>query len=101
MNAAQLLDDLRQLGIRLESDGDKLRFFPRSKATPELVEQMKSHKAELLAILDDGPGETEINIFDAGAVWQAIIDRVETDPDFPPDLIEALRNGSAQWARQD
>ena len=51
MNALELMADLDRRGIRLEADGDRLRFSPRSAMTPDLVERMKTHKNELLALL--------------------------------------------------
>ena len=51
MRAAQLMADLTRLGIRLEAHGDRLRYSPRSAVTPELVDRMKAHKPELLAML--------------------------------------------------
>jgi hypothetical protein len=51
-----LLADLSARGIALRADGDRLRFRPRS-AAPELVERLRTHKAELLGLLQgaDGP----------------------------------------------
>jgi hypothetical protein len=51
MSAAQLLADLARLNVRLEVHGDRLRFHPRSAMTPELLDLMKAHKAELLVLL--------------------------------------------------
>ena len=51
MIATQILADLAHLGIRIEARGDRLRYWPRSAMTPDLVEQMKAHKTELLAAL--------------------------------------------------
>jgi hypothetical protein len=55
MNAAKLLLDLSRLGIRLEAHGDRLRYFPRSALTPDLLGRLKTHKAELLALLRPTP----------------------------------------------
>ncbi len=51
MNSIELIAELDRLGIRIEADGDKLRYSPRSAMTPDLVEGMKTHKAELLVIM--------------------------------------------------
>lgn len=51
MSAVELLVLLTYLGIRLESHGDRLRYWPRSAVTPVLLRQMREHKAELLAML--------------------------------------------------
>ena len=55
MSAAELLLDLGRLGIRLEADGDRLRYSPRSALTPDLANRLKAHKAELLAMLRPAP----------------------------------------------
>ena len=51
MSAADLLLDMGRLGIRLEADGERLRYFPRSALTPDLLDRLKAHKGELLATL--------------------------------------------------
>lgn len=51
MSAADLLADLARRGVRLEAAGERLRYFPRSALTPELLDRLKAHKAELLAML--------------------------------------------------
>ena len=51
MSAAVLLMDLGRLGIRLEADGERLRFHPRSALTPDLLDRLKAHKGEVLALL--------------------------------------------------
>lgn len=55
MSAADLLLDLGRLGIRLEAGADRLRYFPRSALTPDLLDRLKAHKAELLAMLRPAP----------------------------------------------
>ena len=54
MTPAKLLAALRQRGITLEADGERLRFSPRSAVTPELLDRLKHHKRELLASLSAG-----------------------------------------------
>ncbi|MFQ5735054.1 MAG: hypothetical protein ACE5KM_24230 [Planctomycetaceae bacterium] len=51
------MHDLTRAGIHLEAHGDRLRFHPRSAMTPDLIDRIKAHKNELLAILrpDDDP----------------------------------------------
>ena len=51
MNLASLITNLERLGIRLEAEGDRLRYFPRSALTPDLLDGLKAHKAELLPML--------------------------------------------------
>ena len=85
MTAAELIAELTRRGIRLETAGDRLRYSPRSALTPDLAAQMKAHKAELLVLLN------------AEAVWQAALDELESDPDFPAELVRALRLANVEW----
>jgi hypothetical protein len=55
MNAAELLTDLGRLGIRLEADGERLLYYPRSALTPDLLARLKAHKADVLALLRPAP----------------------------------------------
>lgn len=58
MSAVDLMAHLGKLGVRLEVDGDRLRYSPRSAVTPELAGELRTHKTELVAILQaDLPGE--------------------------------------------
>lgn len=56
MTAAELLSDLTTLGIQLEARGERLRYWPRSAATPDLVARLQAHKGELLAMLTEVEG---------------------------------------------
>jgi len=52
MTAAALLAKLRQRGVELWADGGRLCYrAPRGALTPELVEVVRAHKAELVAAL--------------------------------------------------
>ena len=61
MSAAELLMDLGRLGIRLEADGERLRYRPQSVLTPDLLDRLKAHKGELLELLLDRTDQTEQN----------------------------------------
>ena len=49
----QLFNELADRGVTLVSDGDRLRYYPRAKMTPELVERLREHKAEVVAVIAD------------------------------------------------
>ena len=51
MTASELLMTLRDRGIQLEAQGDKLRYYPASAVGVELREALAAHKAEVLALL--------------------------------------------------
>lgn len=50
-SAADLLAELDALGIQLEAEGEHLRFRPREMVMPDLASRMKTHKAELAALV--------------------------------------------------
>ena len=53
-----LLERCRALGIRLEADGDNLAIdAPAGSLTPELLAEIREHKAALLAVLKEPSGE--------------------------------------------
>jgi hypothetical protein len=49
--AAALLTELTRHGIELQARGDRLRYRPQSAMTPELAERVRTHKADLLTLL--------------------------------------------------
>jgi hypothetical protein len=51
MTAAELLTDLERLGVRLEAHGERLRFFPQSAVTGDLLAALKQHKGDVLKLL--------------------------------------------------
>ena len=54
MNLRQLLDQLTQLGVKLEADGDRLRIrAPKGAITPHLRDAVTEKKNELLAWIRD------------------------------------------------
>lgn len=72
---ADLIVDLDRAGVQeLVADGDTLRYRPRSALTPDLAERLRTHKAELLAIL--GPTEGT----DGAATGPAWEDCIEPEP---------------------
>lgn len=51
MDTAAVLDSLQGLGVTIEVQGDRLRFWPQSAVGAELLDEMRLHKAELMALL--------------------------------------------------
>jgi len=83
MSAAELLADLTQLGVEVVAHEDRLRFRPRSALTPGLVERLRTHKEELLAILRP-------TVFPDGATTALAAGEAETAesrPDAAPEVI--------------
>ena len=48
---AQVLTEILARGVTLVADGDRLRFYPRDAVTGELLQRLRTCKAELLAML--------------------------------------------------
>lgn len=54
MTAAALLRDLVRLGVVLRVEGDRLKVHvPKGVLTPDLVDRLRAHKAEVLDILNN------------------------------------------------
>jgi len=50
-STAALLGELMARGIALQARGDRLRYRPRDRVTPALIERVKARKPELLQLL--------------------------------------------------
>lgn len=74
-----LLADLVIRGISLEVVGDRLRYRPRNRVTPDLINRVTLHKNDLLVLLAPRTQAAQM-------IRQALRKR-----DF--DLAVALRNG--------
>jgi len=112
MTANELIFEARQLGIVLVPDGTSLRFWPKAAMPEELAAKMASHKEEVLRELASHPVERDeqINLVDGGpkirsshsmdpaAAWQATLDALTGDPEFPADVLSALRTTEVHWA---
>jgi hypothetical protein len=52
MRAEELLAEVEALGIVVSLDHEYLRLRPRSRLTPDLIEDLRAHKAELLGLVE-------------------------------------------------
>ncbi len=52
MNARTLLAELRNRGVELVMDGDRLQYRPRSGVTPDLLDRLRANKSALLKLLE-------------------------------------------------
>ncbi len=50
-DALALAAELKRIGVKLMADGERIRYRPKSKLTPDLLVRMRNHKAGLLAII--------------------------------------------------
>ena len=55
MNAAEILDRATAAGIELTLYGDRVKLRAPQQPPVDLLEAMRQHKAELLALLDTRP----------------------------------------------
>ena len=55
MGVTDVLDRLSALGITARASGEKLLLQPGSKVPPDLLAEVKAHKAEALTLLKDSP----------------------------------------------
>lgn len=51
MDTIAIIEKLKDLGVRVSAAGERLRLEPGSRVPPELVEEVKAHKRELMAWL--------------------------------------------------
>lgn len=91
MSAIELLEKLDALGISCTPDGERLLVRPASKLPPNLAEEIKVHKAELLAICrEPDAGDAEIvaalNEIPADATWVGrLVERPNGEIDAVPE----------------
>src|SRR5215211_6454500 len=52
MSASELLVELREYGVQLVATGGELRYRPREAVTPQLLDDLREHKPELLKLLE-------------------------------------------------
>ena len=52
MDAAQVIEALVSLQISVRAKGDKLLLVPGSKVPQELVQEVRKHKGEIIAVLN-------------------------------------------------
>ncbi len=82
--AVELVAELTARGIELCAESGRLRYRPQSAMTLELAERLKTHKAEVLAILVGGCDD--------------VPDRPEDRPEYVTELVR--RGGQRQWRQR-
>ena len=78
MSAPALLERLHSLGVSVRVDGDALRVKPASRVSPDLMEALRQHKAEVLRLLTS---PQRLRTVDAPPSWHAeeVTRRVEAE----------------------
>jgi hypothetical protein len=97
---ADLLAECNAHGIQLllAGDGELTIDAPEDALTPDLLDRLKAYKADLLAMLRLASQPAASDPTNATAVWQAALTKLEGDPLFPPDVMEALWTANVRWA---
>jgi hypothetical protein len=70
--AAALLAELRERRVELEAAGDKLRYWPADGVTPDDLERLRTHKAELLRLLTTTEPAPPTLVLDATTVREVL-----------------------------
>ena len=96
---ADLLAECDAGGIQLipAADGSLTVDAPDNALTPELLERLKAHKADLLTILRHAADVPRCDPGDAAAVWKETLKRLEGKSMFPADMLEALGSADVRW----
>jgi TubC N-terminal docking domain len=83
--AAALLAELRQRRVELEAAGDKLRYRPAEGVTPDDLERLRTHKAELLRLLTTAESAPPTLALDATTVREVL------GPAPAPEVVATIR----------
>jgi hypothetical protein len=108
MNVDELLHEVQALDVRIEREGETLRFRPASRLTPEIRERLRQHKAELLDRLAEtvpdpppppSPTSTGDPLLDSMHRLEAMHAQIAVNP--TGDLRMVLDEGEAAEAIRD
>ncbi len=102
MQALCVLSEVQHRNVKLWAAGDRLRFSPASALTPELVEELRQHKEDILSILrrrEEVQQDTSPLIKDASEVLQIareVLGQVENPvtPPAPPGRDPLVKRGT-------
>lgn len=118
--SASLLEELRDRGIRLEARSNgNLHVAPKGRLTPDLLDRIRRHKSELLALLvqkphsfsqiearrlirtckEHGVGlclepDGTLVLTSNGRAWRSLVDDIDENVDAVAELISAGWDGS-------
>ena len=92
MSLLELLADCDARGIRLLAAGNGRLTIdaPKGGLTPDLLQRVKTRKAELLSILTAEDVK-------AAVCWQVTLDQLEGPAVTSPDLMRHLRTAEVRW----
>ena len=96
MNVHQLINELRDLGVRLKIEDNRLQYSPRQAVTPRIAEALKTHKIELLKLLQPATVGIQDNGRDVQTMWKQALERLQGDPDFTDEMLDALQTADVK-----
>ena len=89
----EILEEVGRRGVSLFPKDDRLRFYLKNALTPELLEELKAHKAEILVVLGEEP------VRSAGEVLEMAREFFGPSRPFNPD--EHLPSKRELWVDAD
>jgi phage N-6-adenine-methyltransferase len=99
VSAVELMTDLQKAGIEIGTEGGQIWYRPRSAVTPETLARMRTHKAELLAMLGSEANEpiahTNVHFSSKRDDWetpQDLFDELDAEFHFTLDVCATPRN---------
>lgn len=101
MNTATLLRELEERGVRFEAEDGRLRYHaPAGVLTPEIIDELRTRKAELLALLvSTAPPDLDEARYLAAA-WRGAVRELGDlagYPHLPFKPGHAVAPGAASW----
>lgn len=101
MNTATLLRDLEERGVRFEAEDGRLRYHaPTGVLTPEIIDELRARKAELLALLSCLEPPAVQRARDLAAAWRGAVRELGDlagYPHLPFKPGHAVAPGAANW----
>ncbi len=96
-----LLRELEDRGVRFEAEDGRLRYHaPAGVLTPEIIDELRAHKAELLALLVSTAPPHLDGARDLAAAWRGAVRELGDLAGYPPLPFKpghAVAPGAASW----
>ena len=101
MNTATLLHELEERGVRFEAEDGRLRYHaPAGVLTPEIIDELRARKTELLALLVSSEPPDLHESRDLAAAWRGAVRELGDlagYPHLPFKPGHAVAPGAANW----
>lgn len=101
MNTATLLRDLEERGVRFETEDGRLRYHaPTGVLTPEIIDELRARKPELLVLLASLYPPDPVKARNLAAAWRGAVRKlceIAGYPCLPFKPGFAVGSGAANW----